>query len=544
MYYLFIQYLLQMKGKELLKNLPLFFIAIWLLAFNTEIAAQDKEVKTAIDKSFHELVNTPNDTLKVKKLIALFKKSSRERQENYEIIDSAISVAKNLLYIRGIGKSYYEKGLTERRTFNYYKGIRNQTKALTFLQQTTDTLTTIKCLNSIGVGYRKLNIVEKSFKYYFNAYKLAQEYEYASSMAVALNGIGNLFIDTKKYKMALYYFKKALSLELGMNNERGIEYDYTNIGEAYMCLGNFDSAHYYTQKAYEISMNNGKRNTQVYELSLIAKIYQKEKKYEKSNKTYEEALRIFKEIKNKRYIANSYINLGHNKIKLKREKEGVSDIQKGLKIALKIGSKENIIDAYTLLSSYYTKNGNYQQALLNFQKATQFKDSILNETSQKQLINTRIAYESYEKDDQIHQLKAAKTANKELAERNLKLLIYGGIIAFVAFVALLYSFFLHKKNAHLEIEHLNNELKKQVHQIEESSENKQILKEKIASFGLTNREVEILKLIMEGFTYEQIAPQLYISKNTVKFHMKNIFGKMEVSNRMQLLKKVEEKATS
>ncbi len=528
-----------MKGKKLLKNLPLFFITFWLLAFNTETAAQDKEVKATIDKSFYELINTPNDTLKVNKLITLFKKSAKARQENYEIIDSAINVAKKLLYIKGIGMGYYQKGLTERRTFNYYKGIRNQTKALTFLQQTTDTLTTIKCLNSIGIGYRKLNIVDKSFKYYFNAYKLAQEHKYTPNMAVALNGIGNLFIDTKKYKMALYYFKKALSLELEMNNERGIEYDYTNIGEAYMFLGNFDSAHYYAQEAYKISINNGKKNTHVYDLSLIAKIYQREKKYEKSNQTYEEAIRIFKEIKNKRYLANSYINLGHNKIKLKREREGISDIQKGLNIALKIGSKENIIDAYTLLSSYYINNGNYKQALLNFKKATLFKDSILNENSQKQLINTRIAYESYEKDDQIHQLKAAKIANKKLAERNLKLLIYGGIIAFVAFIALLYSFFLHKKNAHLEIEHLNDKLKKQVHQIEESSENEHVLEEKIASFGLTNREGEILKLIMQGLTYEQIAPQLYISKNTVKYHMKNIFGKVEVSNRVQLLKKVE-----
>ncbi len=528
-----------MKRIQLLQ-IPIFaLIALCLLLSETKGIAQSKEAQISINKSFHELLNTPNDTLKVNKLIKLFKKTAKQRQEKYEIIDSAINIAKSILYIKGIGYAYYEKGLTKRKTFKYYQGIHNQTKSLTFLRQTTDTLATIKCLNSIGVGYRKLNIVDKSFKYYFSAYKLAQEYRYSPSMAVALNGIGNLFIDTKKYKMALYYFRKALNMELAINNERGIEYDYTNIGETYMFLGNFDSAHYYVEKAYEISINNGKKNTHVYELSTLAKIYQKEKKYAQSNASYEEAIRIFKEIKNKRYLANSYINMGHNKIKLKREAEGVADIQKGLSLALQIGSKENIIDAYTLLSTYYTNTGNYKKALLNYKKAAQFKDSILNETSQKQLINTQVAYETYEKDDKIAELKAAEKANKELAERNLKLLIYGGIIALVAFLSLLYSYLLHRKNAHLEIENLNIELKKQMCQIEKNSENEVAFEEKIASFELTNREIEVLSLITEGLTYEQIAPKLYISKNTVKYHMKNIFAKMEVSNRVQLLKKVE-----
>jgi DNA-binding CsgD family transcriptional regulator len=47
---------------------------------------------------------------------------------------------------------------------------------------------------------------------------------------------------------------------------------------------------------------------------------------------------------------------------------------------------------------------------------------------------------------------------------------------------------------------------------------------------LTNREKEIISLIIEGKTNKQIADILYISYETVKTHRKNIFRKLETSN--------------
>jgi pimeloyl-ACP methyl ester carboxylesterase/DNA-binding CsgD family transcriptional regulator len=51
--------------------------------------------------------------------------------------------------------------------------------------------------------------------------------------------------------------------------------------------------------------------------------------------------------------------------------------------------------------------------------------------------------------------------------------------------------------------------------------------------GLSDREVEVLKLIAEGKTNQQIAGQLYISLNTVAHHVANIFAKAGLANRAQ-----------
>ena len=51
--------------------------------------------------------------------------------------------------------------------------------------------------------------------------------------------------------------------------------------------------------------------------------------------------------------------------------------------------------------------------------------------------------------------------------------------------------------------------------------------------NLTNRETEILKLVTRGFSNEEIAQNLFISKHTVKMHISIILQKLEVRNRSE-----------
>jgi DNA-binding NarL/FixJ family response regulator len=51
--------------------------------------------------------------------------------------------------------------------------------------------------------------------------------------------------------------------------------------------------------------------------------------------------------------------------------------------------------------------------------------------------------------------------------------------------------------------------------------------------GLTDREREVLRLVVDGATNREIGSQLFISENTVSFHMKNILAKLHLKNRAQ-----------
>ncbi|MGB2713812.1 MAG: response regulator transcription factor [Vicinamibacterales bacterium] len=54
------------------------------------------------------------------------------------------------------------------------------------------------------------------------------------------------------------------------------------------------------------------------------------------------------------------------------------------------------------------------------------------------------------------------------------------------------------------------------------------------AFGLTRREIEILRAVVAGYTNKEIAERSSLSENTVKSHLTHIFNKSGASNRVEL----------
>ena len=59
-------------------------------------------------------------------------------------------------------------------------------------------------------------------------------------------------------------------------------------------------------------------------------------------------------------------------------------------------------------------------------------------------------------------------------------------------------------------------------------------------YQLTSREIEIVQLIRQGVRYKTIGEKLFISERTVNKHVQNIFEKCDVSNKVELIRKLEE----
>ena len=49
--------------------------------------------------------------------------------------------------------------------------------------------------------------------------------------------------------------------------------------------------------------------------------------------------------------------------------------------------------------------------------------------------------------------------------------------------------------------------------------------------GLTKRELEILRLVAEGYSNSELARMLWVTEQTVKFHLSNVYRKLDVPNR-------------
>jgi len=54
-----------------------------------------------------------------------------------------------------------------------------------------------------------------------------------------------------------------------------------------------------------------------------------------------------------------------------------------------------------------------------------------------------------------------------------------------------------------------------------------------ASEILTPRELEVLELVVDGYSNAQLARILWVTEETVKFHLSNVYQKLEVTNRTE-----------
>ena len=59
-------------------------------------------------------------------------------------------------------------------------------------------------------------------------------------------------------------------------------------------------------------------------------------------------------------------------------------------------------------------------------------------------------------------------------------------------------------------------------------------------FGITVREMEVLKKMAQGLSNQEIADALFISLNTVKTHIAALFSKLDVQRRTQAVQKAKE----
>jgi LuxR family maltose regulon positive regulatory protein len=78
-------------------------------------------------------------------------------------------------------------------------------------------------------------------------------------------------------------------------------------------------------------------------------------------------------------------------------------------------------------------------------------------------------------------------------------------------------------------------LKKIINAIkQESNQNK------VSISDLSNRELDVLKLVAENLSNQEISDKLYVSLNTVKTHIKNILLKLDVDSRSKAVTKAKD----
>ena len=58
---------------------------------------------------------------------------------------------------------------------------------------------------------------------------------------------------------------------------------------------------------------------------------------------------------------------------------------------------------------------------------------------------------------------------------------------------------------------------------------------KLQSAGLTKSEIPVVELVIQGLRSKEVAALLFVTEKTVKFHLTNIYKRLGINNRSQLI---------
>ena len=384
-------------------------IVFSFIAFTIMINAFGQNNPT-IDSLENILRNAKEDTAKVKCLNELSRQHAKisEFRMSMQYAEDALELAKTLNYKKGVANSINIFGVDYYQQGNYPKALENLLAALKIYKEIGDNTGIAKAYANIGVVYDNLGNYPEALNNFFSALEIFKEIGGKKGIAIAYNNIGTVYDNHGSYEAALENYFASLEIYKEIGDKSGFATSYLNIGSVCMEQGD----------------------------------------YHEANKYLQAALKIYEEIGSKRGIAFNYRTLGIVNLKLRNYRDARKYLNEGLAVSKKIGNKDIIKESYSALSILDSAEGNLTQAMEHYKMYALYKDSLLNEESNKHINQMKIQYETEMKDREIDLLNKDKALQEQQLEKQ-KLLrngMFAGVFLIVLVGLLLFrSFRLRKK---------------------------------------------------------------------------------------------------
>ena len=385
----------------------------------------------------------------------------------------------------------------------------------------------------------------------------------------ALMSIATSYITHGKLMEAEQYYFKALAASRKSENLHSAAYSWGSLGMMMTCQGRFKEAESLYKEAEEYLSEKGGKSIPLLGIvfSGLSEIFYYRNEIEKAYESSRKAIEYFErgglfDIKNNCYIVNARALLAKG-----NKARAVEEINKAISLSerdkiygfkrhtdycrarffldideldeaeyfieqYRLSMKEPIerydLHDYVLLAELLIKSRRFEEGISCIEK-------IMQEGTGGKLYEVQLRIM---KADALFSMSDAETAYKELYNALMDCKRENYTRVFINYGARMRD--LLKMFIDYRISRYDSAGSRYAKELLESM-NRMTKKKAKASNILTNREFEVLKLISEGASNEEIAKRLFISLSTVKSHTLNIFGKLGVNSRSKAVVEAEKR---
>jgi len=354
-------------------------IVILLFFFNAIFSQTQVNIDSLISS-----LNTKEDTAKVNLLLKIIDiQSNIDPTKSLQFINEALQLSEQLTYQKGTATANFHLGRYYYLTGKYDEGVKYF----------------IKSIEQFG------KIGEEDTKF------------------LAMNNLAVSYAIMAKFREAIEMFKKLIPLAEKINPEKNLVSLYINMGNCYNGLGDFKSAEENFRSSYKLTRNKNiflnAASANNLSLALL-----NQNKLKEALPFAGEAYHYSKELHENELMLEAMTNLANIYHKMGQNQKAIELTFEGIKIADSIEAK---LQKQNFLGNLYLYNealGNYKESLDYYKKYSAMKDSLLNESTQNEILKLNTQFETERKEKELI------LKNKEIEEKNLVI-----TFAFVLFVA-------------------------------------------------------------------------------------------------------------
>jgi len=405
---------------------------------------------------------------------------------------------------------------------------------------------------NIGIMYRRLGNYPDAIKYQVTSLNLFEKIGNKKGQVQGLINVGNIYIFQNQFEQALPYFEDAYQLALTQPDSLVIA-DATN---AYAIIHDKLGENEIAIKYYLEAITGYRKFNDILSIAKtehnVALIYLGKKEYLKAEEMLLAAMQVFEKSPSRFAIEIATIKMGLGRVYTKtgRFDLGTKFLKEALITFQEKGARSEEVTTLNFLAKSLENEGNATESLLYLHQYITLKDSIQSTEIAESIFDITEKYESEKKEKEILELQ--NEANLESIYRWYILSISIAIISILIILFLMYRQRNIKESAKskIRLQQYAKEMDILMEKIDKGTTQYMVPNEisftrddvnALLKEELSTRELDVFMLLLEGHNNKTIGEKLFVSVSTVKFHLQNIYQKLDVSNRSDAVKSVQPK---
>jgi ATP/maltotriose-dependent transcriptional regulator MalT len=400
--------------------------------------------------------------------------------------------------------------------------------------------------NSLGNTSLTLSATDDAMKYYNAGLEEVGDLhtvDGASLKSRLLGNIGGIYNELEQYSKSLEYAQASFQVIQEYNLTERYFMGHLVLAFAHSALGHLDQSMEHNLKVLDIILQNGDSSYLAYAYKNIASIYHQKQDWKRAEEYYLNAREVAWIVQEYEVYVSCFSNLAEVAEQQGQLKTGIRYAELGIEAAKMYGLLPKHIEAIKFYYSLLRKSNQIELALAVHEEYMALKDSLFRLETVAQIEEIESKYEKAEQQKEI----ALLTAQQELIESELSrkqqvqfFLVGASALSIIILMLVIYS---QRQKARLRHEILEGQLNEYRIRLNEMlgkyegdfSVSLDELNDRLST-PISEREYDVLKMVFTQKTNQEIADELFLSINTVKSHLKNLYDKLGVNNRAEAVK--------